>query len=120
MLPENVVDRRNYPRVHSFIKRQLSMQYGDIRSMIRLPLKDQGITHGCNFAATSCLCSLVSGISVSLYKPVSMVGIRQDRSKKRVDPGILFKMLIEGITRGNQAKTRRSKRRRFTTWLETR
>jgi hypothetical protein len=43
------------------------MQFIDVRGMLKLPLPKQGISGGCNFAATAVLCNLISGISRILY-----------------------------------------------------
>src|SRR5262249_22527673 len=53
--------------VREFVRQHLAMQFGDIRAMLRLPLRREGIENGCNFAAASCLCNLISGISVVLF-----------------------------------------------------
>jgi hypothetical protein len=63
------------------------MQFGDVRSMLRLPLPALGITYACNFAAAAVLCNLISGISVSLFKPTT--GVRGS--------GDAFKRLLEAF-----------------------
>ncbi len=65
----DIPELQNYPNVSDFVEKHLSMQFGDVRSMLRLPLQKSGIEYGCNFAATATLCNLVSGISVTIFKP---------------------------------------------------
>ena len=95
MLPANIPQFKKYKYVYAFVKDHLSMQFGDVRSMMRLPIPDLGITHACNFAATAVLCNLVSGISVSLYMPPSPV-ITNEKGKNRwVRAGEAFKSLLQ-------------------------
>lgn len=97
MLPADIPEFNSYPNVCVFVKGHLSMQFGDVRSMLRLPLPSLGINHGCNFSATATLCNIISGISVSLYMPANPV--REDRKRKRVwiGSGEAFKLLLENF-----------------------
>ena len=90
MLLHEIPELRRYPNVSAFVENHLSMQFGDIRSMLRLPLPELGITHGCNFAATANLCNLTSGISVTIFKPSSLAG-------NRIYPGKAFKQLLKNF-----------------------
>ena len=69
MRPEHIPELANYPHVQIFVQGHLAMQFGDVRAMLRLPTGngDERIENGCNFAATSHLCNLISGISVVLF-----------------------------------------------------
>src|SRR2546426_10237491 len=71
MLPADIPEFKNYTNVYAFVGQPLSMQFGDIRSMMRLPPPALGIGHACNFAASATLCNMISGISVSLYIPAN-------------------------------------------------
>ena len=42
---------KKYPQIEPFISTQLNMQFRDVRGMLKLPLPEQGIDTGCNFAA---------------------------------------------------------------------
>jgi hypothetical protein len=95
MLPVDIPEFQLYPRVHAFVRDHLSMQFGDVRSMMRLPLPHLGITHACNFAATAVLCNLISGISVSLYLPPNAVRTNEQGEKQYVGAGTAFKLLLE-------------------------
>ena len=95
MLLADIPEIKAYPAVSAFVTNHLSMQFGDVRSMMRLPLPDLGITHACNFAATAVLCNLVSGVSVSLYMPKSPVKTNQKAERQWVGSGEAFKLLLE-------------------------
>jgi hypothetical protein len=58
-----------YPTVHAFVYHHVRMQFEDVGAMLRLPLQAQGVTNGCNFAAASVICNLLSGISVTIFQP---------------------------------------------------
>jgi hypothetical protein len=55
------------PNVHVFVHCHLFMQLDDVRSMLRLPLEDLGLTGGCNFAAPAILFNVLLGASQVLY-----------------------------------------------------
>lgn len=67
MLPSELTDLSSYPRVQEFVRIHLDMQANDVRSMLRLPLPELGMTGGCNFAAAAVLCILVAGLAKVLY-----------------------------------------------------
>lgn len=54
----------------------LDMLLGDIHSMLRLPLKEEGLTHGCNFATATVLLEIIGGISSTLFQGGGKVGER--------------------------------------------
>jgi hypothetical protein len=60
-------DFLDQPNVHVFVHCHLFMQLDDVRSMLRLPLEDLGLTGGCNFAATATLFNVLLGASQVLY-----------------------------------------------------
>jgi hypothetical protein len=82
-----------YPHVSLFVKDKLEMQLGDIRAMLLLPLPEAGITHGCNFASVATLCNVVSGVSVSLFKPKRTKKIRK-KKKEKLGSGDHFRRLL--------------------------
>jgi hypothetical protein len=69
MRPENVPELAKYPSIRTFVLSHLSMQFGDVRAMLRLPTGDGDtrIENGCNFAAAATICNLISGISVVFF-----------------------------------------------------
>lgn len=56
-----------HPHAHVFIHCHLLMQLNDVRSMLRLPLPDLGLTGGCNFAAPEVLFNVLVGAAKKLY-----------------------------------------------------
>jgi hypothetical protein len=97
MLLHEILEFADYPIVRSFLEHQVSMQFGDVREMLRLPLPSMKMTHACNFAATNTLCSIISGISVSIYKPSEPARIRNRGNRERkenVGTGFAFKRLL--------------------------
>ena len=68
MLPSHLVDLADYPRVRSFVREHLDMQFDDVRSMMKLPRPTRGLTGGCNFAAAATLCNLMAGVAIVLYR----------------------------------------------------
>ena len=94
MLLSDIPELQNYPHVFTFVRDHLSMQFGDVRAMLRLPLRKSGIEYGCNFAVTATLCNLVSGISVTMFKPSNFT--RMDKGKKKwIYSGAAFKQLLK-------------------------
>jgi hypothetical protein len=87
-----------YSKVYTFLQQHVSMQLGDVRDMLRTPLPAVGFTHGCNFAACNALCSLISGISVSIYQPrqptQTVKGGTRKGKKEWVGSGSAFKSLL--------------------------
>lgn len=95
MLLSDIPELQNYPNVSYFVEELLSMQFRDVRSMLRLPLPEQGITDsagygGCNFAVATVLCNIVSGISVTVFRPSSL-------SNNRIGSGRVFRQLLENF-----------------------
>lgn len=95
MLPADMPEFKTYTDVQSFVKDHLSMQFGDIRSMMRLPLPALGIDHACNFASLATLCNLISGISVSLFIPANPTTTDNKGKKHWIGTGDAFKLLLE-------------------------
>lgn len=98
MLPHEIQEFSSYPEVHAFLENHVSMQFGDVREMLRLPLPALQMTHACNFAAAGMLCGLISGISVSIYQPSKTTKIKKIKSKKQkvwVGTGYAFKQMLK-------------------------
>jgi hypothetical protein len=85
MLLSEIPEFMSYPTVSTFVKDHLEMQFGDVRSMLRLPLPALGITYACNFAAAAVLCHVISGISVSLFRPITPVRGSGDAFKRLLE-----------------------------------
>ena len=54
-------------RVRRLIE-HLDMLLGDVHAMLRLPFKEEGLTHGCNFAAAIVLVEIIGGVSATLFQ----------------------------------------------------
>jgi hypothetical protein len=88
--PAESTDFKDWPKVDRFLKKRISMQYEDLRKLMQ--------ERGFSLLAVAGLCDLVSGLSVSLYKPaVTKKWIVVCGTKKQVDLGTgdLFKLLLE-------------------------
>jgi hypothetical protein len=72
MLVSQMVQLPNYEHVQGFFG-VLDMHFSDVRAMLRLPRPDVGIDTGCNLALSGALCSILSGISTTIYKPVRLL-----------------------------------------------
>lgn len=90
MRPSEFVEFRSFPLVHGFVRNHLDMQFNDIRTMLKLPIGSLGLDAGCNFAAASTLCNLISGISVMMYTPVNGGKRRGDRRKRFCELMIIY------------------------------
>ena len=60
-----LVDSLRYPRVSYFLEHFLTMQFADLRCLLRLP--EGGLNAGCNYATASVLFNIIGGLSVCLY-----------------------------------------------------
>ena len=99
MLLHEIPELRNYPYVSDFVENHLSMQFADVRSMLRLPLPEQGIIDsagygGCNFAVAAILCNLISGISEALFMPKNPIQKNCKGEKEWIGSGQTFKQLM--------------------------
>src|SRR5262245_30494529 len=85
------------------------MQFGDVRSLMHLPMPGWGLTHGCNFVGAAAICNLVSGISVSLFKPAQTK--KHDSQGRWVDLGAgdLFKALLVSFYPWQNGESQRQK-----------
>jgi hypothetical protein len=109
VLPKDIPEFKFYSNVYAFVSDHLSMQFGDVRCMMRLPIPILGISHACNFAVAAILCNLISGISVSLYMPVNPIKINEKGERRWVSTGETFKLLLENFypwESGKNGKTR--------------
>ena len=97
MLPTDIPEIQLYPNVSNFVKNHLSMQFGDVRSMLRLPLREFGVKDGCNFAVAAILCNLISGISVSLFMPPNPIWTDREGKTNWIGPGVAFKQLLRNF-----------------------
>ena len=64
--------------IRDFIAKHIDMQFADVHAMLRLPLNDDGLKAGCNFASVATLCGLIAGASTIFY---SQSGSNAERFK---------------------------------------
>jgi len=70
------LDPRPGPRVSKLIRRLEDHYFRDVHAMLRLPAPTIDVTPGCNFAIAQVLASVVSGVSVTLYRHSGHKGAR--------------------------------------------
>src|SRR5215475_5179045 len=69
------VEVSGWPHVERFVRQMIEgLFFRDVHAMLRLPLRNNGVTVGCNFAAAHLLLAAVAGLSASLYRPGSLKG----------------------------------------------
>jgi hypothetical protein len=73
MLPSDLTDFAAWPTVETFVNTRLTPHFADVRGLLERP--------GYNFLAATGLCSIISGISVSLFKPVSANRVKKRKGK---------------------------------------
>ncbi len=64
----------------------IDMLLGDVHSMLRLPLSEEGLTHGCNFAAALVLLEVIGGISATLFQATGGSGERYKQLLEKYYP----------------------------------
>lgn len=67
MLPSEFLEVQGYPDLKRLIEKQVDMQFVDLRALLRLPLLQEGLEGGCNFAAAVVLFNIIAGSSVCFY-----------------------------------------------------
>ena len=70
------LDPKPRPRGGDLIRRIEDHYFRDVHAMLRLPAPAIEVTPGCNFAIAQVLASVVSGVSVTLYKHSGPKGAR--------------------------------------------
>jgi len=61
--PSEFPEVAEHAHLRDFLSRHFDMQVEDVRSMLRLPIEEQGLNGGCNFADVNILSDLVAGCS---------------------------------------------------------
>lgn len=62
--------------IRDFIATHVDMQFADVHAMLRLPLDEDGMAAGCNFACVSTLCAIIAGASTIVYSQTGSNGER--------------------------------------------
>jgi hypothetical protein len=77
MMPYRPLTTTRAPKsIRDFVATHIDMQFADVHAMLRLPLTDDGLEAGCNFACVSTLCRLIAGASTIFYKQTGFNGER--------------------------------------------
>lgn len=78
-MPYRPLATTSAPRaIRDFIANHIDMQFADVHAMLRLPLTEDGLEAGCNFACVATLCGLIAGASTIFYR---QSGSNADRFK---------------------------------------
>ena len=97
---------RPYPLVYGFVFNHLRMQFEDIGAMLRLPMQAHGINNGCNFAAASVICNLISGVSVTIFQPVVFQEPDKHGNMRMIGSGKAFKEFLKAFYPDQSPKRR--------------
>jgi hypothetical protein len=63
--------------IRDFIATHVDMQFADMHAMLRLPLDEDGLAAGCNFACLSPLCGIIASASTSsIAKPARTASVQ--------------------------------------------
>jgi len=83
MLPSDYPEVAQYKNLAELLKNQVDMQFDDLRTLLRLPIAEHGLTAGCNLAVAMILFNLIAGASVCLFE-ASLKGLsdRKDRTRR--------------------------------------
>jgi hypothetical protein len=106
-LPSGYPEVLAYPNVARLLDVQVDMQFGDLASMLQLPIDELGLTGGCNLAATLAACSVISGASTLFYE-ASMDSVRGQRSSTNtLSSGERFRRVVRDYFpwQGDEATT---------------
>ena len=83
MLPSEFAEVAAYPSLRKLLQNQVDMQFEDLRTLMRLPLPEHGLTAGCNLSAAAILFNAIAGASVCFYNTsVEALTNRGDRGKR--------------------------------------
>ena len=63
-----ILDPATPPAVRRLIDRLERLSFGDVHTMLRLPVPNYRLTAGCNFAITQVLTTAIGGLSTTLYR----------------------------------------------------
>src|ERR1700733_6211169 len=85
MFPSQFPEVQSYPNLRRVLHDNIDMQFGDLRTMLKLPKKWYGLDAGLNFTASAILFNVIGGTSVCFYNAglanLTNYGDRGDRFK---------------------------------------
>lgn len=84
-----LVDSQQYPKLSYFLEHFLTMQFEELRCLLRLP--EGELTAGCNYATACVLFNIIGGLSVCLYN----ASLDEFMKKRPTGRGQRFKDLLE-------------------------
>ena len=70
------LDPATPPTVRRLVERLEGLFFGDVHTMLRLPIPNYRLNAGCNFAIAQVLAAAISGVSVTLYSHTGGKGHR--------------------------------------------
>jgi hypothetical protein len=83
MNPSEFPEVKPYPSIVKFLQKNVDMLFADMRSMLKHPLREgEG---GCNFALFNFICDVISGISITLYKPEELCKVYLGKKGRPTD-----------------------------------
>ena len=88
---------RPYRLVYDFVFNHVRMQFEDIGVMLRLPMQAHGLNNGCNFAAASVICNLISGASVTIFQPVVIQKPDKHGNMQIIGSGEVFREFVKAF-----------------------
>jgi len=72
----------DYPVLTEFLRRQVDMQFADLRLLLRLPVPELEPHVGCNLTAASMMLNVISGFSRWFYRTERAAKIMEKETKK--------------------------------------
>jgi hypothetical protein len=88
---------RSYGLVYDFVLNHVRMQFEDIGAMLRLPMRAHGLNNGCNFAAASVVCNLISGVSVTIFQPAVIHKPDKHGNMQMIGSGEAFREFVKAF-----------------------
>jgi hypothetical protein len=85
----------DHPALTEFLRRQVDMQFADLRLLLRLPVPELAPNVGCNFTAASMMMSVISGFSVWFFHTEEVTEIEKVEEKSRRQSGWRFKGFVQ-------------------------
>lgn len=88
---------RPHRLVYDFVFNHVRMQFEDIGAMLRLPMQMHGFNNGCNFASASIICNLISGVSVTIFRPAVIQKPDRYGNMQMIGSGEAFKEFVKAF-----------------------
>jgi hypothetical protein len=83
VLPSHFQEVQPYRHLRQLLDLQIDMQFEDLRTLLQLPRREDGLRGGCNLTATALACNIVAGASVLFFEASpEALAHRGDRSRR--------------------------------------